>query len=110
MKRTPMDPKLPGRYGRMTEAELDADVARYDADPGLAEREAIAADAAGVRPARPHPKRRRGRPSLPEGERVERVTISVPPALLARVDALAGGNRSAYFIDAARAAIERAGR
>ena len=81
MKRKPLAPWLPGPYGRMTRAELDAESDQYDV-------EFSGTSAKRVANARPHP-RKRGRPSKPAGEKAARVLITMAPRLLAATDAAA---------------------
>jgi len=78
----PLAPWLPGRYGRMTREQLDAESNRYD-------REFSATRSKRVANSRPHPKKR-GRPSKPESEKAARVLITMTPELLAAADAAAG--------------------
>src|SRR5437773_8370927 len=75
----PLAPWLPGRYGRMTRDELDAESNRYD-------REFSATRAKRVPNTRPHPKKR-GRPAKPPCEKAARVLITMTPSLLAAADA-----------------------
>jgi hypothetical protein len=85
MKRIIVDPLLPGRYGKMTAEELDAEVARYDA-PFVALKESkplSAADRAVLRRAR----KKGGRPRVGEG--ANRVLITVERGLLRRADSYA---------------------
>jgi hypothetical protein len=81
MKQKPLAPWLPGRFGRMTRAELDAESDRYDA-------EFSATRAKRVSNGKPHP-RKRGRPTKPAGEKAARVLITMAPRLLAATDAAA---------------------
>jgi hypothetical protein len=75
-------PGLPGRYGRMTREQLDAESDRYDAE--------FAGTRAGrVANSKPHP-RKRGRPRKPADEKAARVLITMTPRLLAAADAAAG--------------------
>lgn len=80
-QKKPLAPWLPGRFGRMTREELNAESDRYDA-------EFSGTRAKRVANARAHP-RKRGRPSKPAGEKAERVLITMPPQLLAAADAAA---------------------
>ena len=70
-KKKPLAPWLPGRFGRMTREQLDAESDQYDV-------EFSATRARRVANARPHPKKR-GRPRKPAGEKAERVLITLPP-------------------------------
>jgi hypothetical protein len=77
----PLAPTLPGRYGRMTRAQLDAESDQYDA-------EFSAVRAKRVANSRPHPPKR-GRPPKPADQKAARVLITMEPALLAEADAAA---------------------
>lgn len=99
MKKKPFDPTLPGPFGKMTRAQLDAEADRYDA-PFVALNE--------MRPPTPkesaaHPKPRRGRPPSKPELRYVRVLVTMPPSLLARADARAKrrGTTRAGLIQAA---------
>jgi Ribbon-helix-helix protein, copG family len=82
MKRDkPLAPWLPGKYGRMTRAELDAESDQYDV-------EFSGTRAKRVANAKPHPARR-GRPRKPASEKAARVLITMEPELLAAADAAA---------------------
>lgn len=85
MKKKPFDPTLPGAFGKMTRAQLDAESDRYDA-PFVALNEMRPATA---QEAASHPKPRRGRPPAKPGSRSVRVLVTMPPSLLARTDARA---------------------
>jgi hypothetical protein len=74
----PLVPSLPGRFGKMTRQQLDAESDQYDA-------EFSATRAKRVANLRPHPKKR-GRPSKPAGEKAARVLITMDPRLLAAAD------------------------
>lgn len=80
-RRKPLAPWLPGRYGRMTRAELDAESDQYDV-------EFSAVRAKRASNAKPHP-RRRGRPAKRPNEKASRVLITIPPELLSAADAAA---------------------
>ncbi|MGB7157323.1 MAG: hypothetical protein WBD40_04605 [Tepidisphaeraceae bacterium] len=80
-RKQPLAPSLPGRFGRMTREQLDAESDRYDI-------EFSATRAKRVANARPHPKKR-GRPRKPADEKAERVLITMDPRLLAATDAAA---------------------
>lgn len=94
MKKKVVDARLPGRYGKMTAEELDAEVAKYDA-PFVAIRESqplTGADRTELRRAK-----LRGRRAKP-AEAARRVLIRVEPGLLRRADSYArrkGLSRSA---------------
>lgn len=81
MKRKPPVQGLPGRFARMTRAELDAESDQYDA-------EFSGTRAKRVSNRKPHP-RKRGRPAKPAGEKAARVLITLAPKLLAAADAAA---------------------
>lgn len=81
MKKKPLAPWLPGRFGRMTREELDAESNRYDAELSGTRAKRIAN-------AKPHPKKR-GRPPKPAGGKAARVLITMTPQLLAAADAAA---------------------
>src|SRR5687767_8084084 len=80
-KKKPLAPWLPGRFGRMTRRELDAESDRYDA-------EFSAVRARRAANSRAHPKKR-GRPAKSPGEKAARVLITMAPPLLAAADAAA---------------------
>ena len=82
MRQKPMDARLPGRLGRMSRVELDAESDRYDA-------EFSGTRAKRVPNTKPHPPKR-GRPPKPVGEKAARVLITMAPTLLAAADAAAG--------------------
>jgi hypothetical protein len=78
----PLAPWLPGRFGRMTRRQLDAESDQYDVEfSGLR--------ASRIANARPLPKKR-GRPRKPAAEKAARVLITMAPHLLAAADAAAG--------------------
>src|SRR5262245_7566253 len=77
----PLAPWLPGKFGRMTRQELDAESARYDAKfSGL--------DAKFISNSKPHPPKR-GRPRKAATDKAARVLITLTPRLLAAADAAA---------------------
>jgi len=78
----PLAPWLPGRYGRMTRAELDAESAQY-------EKEFSGTGAKRVANRSPHPAKR-GRPPKAPGEKAARVLVTMTPRLLAAADVAAG--------------------
>src|SRR5262245_27377034 len=78
-RKSRLAPQLPGKFGKMTRAELDAESDQYDA-------EFAALDAPRIANSRPHPKKR-GRPRKPSNEKAARVVITMEPALLAAADA-----------------------
>jgi len=78
----PLAPWLPGRFGRMTRAQLDAESGQYDQE----------FSGTGAKPAanrKPHPPKR-GRPSKAPGDKAARVLITMTPQLLAAADVAAG--------------------
>ena|SRR6185437_10350882 len=81
MKKRPLAPWLPGRFGQMTREQLDAESAQYDA-------EFSATRAKRTANAKPHPKKR-GRPRKPSDMKAARVLITMTPQLLAAADAAA---------------------
>jgi len=95
MSEKPLNPRLPGRYGRMTAGELDAVVARLERPIALSE----------TRPMTPaerrqwkRAKRRPGRPRRGKGVRV--ISLSVEQSLLEMADQAAhraGISRAALF-------------
>lgn len=102
-----VDPKLPGRFGKMTAQELEADVAKYDA-PMVAFEES--------RPLTPEQRRQHGRarnkggrPQIGEG--AAKVRISLEQGLLRRADAEAqarGTSRSRLIAEALEALLKPA--
>ncbi|MGH7179385.1 MAG: CopG family transcriptional regulator [Tepidisphaeraceae bacterium] len=80
-QRKPLAPWLPGRFGRMTRAQLDAESDQYEA-------EFSGTRAGRVANSRPHPKKR-GRPPKPAGAKAARVLITMAPRLLGATDAAA---------------------
>jgi hypothetical protein len=104
MKKAPMNPNLPGRYGRMTAGEWDAEVAQYDKplaqdDFGPPSPEALAQ----LRRA----KRKRGRPTIGKG--AKDVMISVEKDLLKAADRYAkahGISRSELFARGVRGLLK----
>ncbi len=81
-RKKPLAPWLPGRFGRMTRQEFDAESDQYD-------EEFSATRAKGITNSKPHP-RKRGRPAKPAGQKAARVLITMAPQLLAAADAAAG--------------------
>jgi hypothetical protein len=81
MSKKPFDSSLPGRLGKMTREQLDAESDQYNVEfSGI--------NAATAPNAKPHPpKRRRGRPAKKASERAVRVLVTMRPALLAQADA-----------------------
>lgn len=95
MNNKPLNPKLPGRYGKMTEAEFDALAETLDRPIPLSEtRRFTAAEKKQWERA----KRRPGRPRRGNGVRV--ISLSVEQTLLERADQVAqdkGMSRAALF-------------
>lgn len=84
MRKKVVDSRLPGRYGKMTAEELDAEVARFDREIPESEMKPLsAADRAVLRRA----KKKGGRPRVGEG--ANRVLITVERGLLRRADSYA---------------------
>ena len=81
-KKNPLVPSLPGRFGRMSREQLDAESDQYDAEFSATRAKRIANS-------RPHPKKR-GRPPKPIDEKAARVLVTMAPQLLAAADAAAG--------------------
>lgn len=84
-KKKPVNPKLPGRYGRMTAEELESEVAQYDGS----------FDESKFKPLTAAEKRldarvRMGRPRIGRG--AEKIRVSMERGLLAQVDAFARKN------------------
>jgi hypothetical protein len=105
MNQKPLNPKLPGRYGKMTRARLDALVADLDRPIPLLETRALTA---AERRQWQRAKRRPGRPRRGLGVRV--ISLSVEQSLLEQVDAAVqetGLSRAAIFEACARATLER---
>ena len=74
-------PWLPGRFGRMTRQELDAESAQYDTEfSGIGAKR--------VANTKSHPPKR-GRPPKAAGDKAARVLITMTPRLLAAADAAA---------------------
>ena len=95
MSEKPLDPKLPGRYGRMTARELDAIVASLERPIALSETRPMTA---AERRQWQRAKRRPGRPRRGKGVRV--ISLSVEQSLLDRADLVAkqaGISRAALF-------------
>lgn len=80
-QKKPLAPWLPGRFGRMTREQLDAESDQYDAEFSGTRAKRVAS-------ARPHP-RKRGRPPKSPGTKAARVLITMAPHLLAAADAAA---------------------
>jgi hypothetical protein len=77
-QKKPLAPWLLGRYGRMTQEELDRESDQYDVEfSALRERR--------VPHLRPHP-RKRGRPPKGAADRASRVLVTIAPQLLAAAD------------------------
>jgi hypothetical protein len=81
MKKKPLAPWLPGRFGQMSREELDGESDQYND-------EFSAVGAKRTANSRQHP-RKRGRPRKAAGEKSARVLITMGPRLLAAADAAA---------------------
>ncbi len=104
MKKTPMNPNLPGRYGRMTVEEWDAEVAQYDKP--LA-KDDFGPPSSEARAQLLRAKAKRGRPKIGKG--AKDVMISVEKDLLRAVDRYAkthGISRSELFARGVRGLLK----
>jgi hypothetical protein len=104
MNGKPLDPKLPGKYGRMTAAELDAVVAELERPIKLSETSPMTP---AERRQWQRAKRRPGRPRQGKGVRV--ISLSVEQALLDEADRAAhraGISRAAIFAIGLRTVLE----
>jgi len=103
MQRKPLNPKLPGRYGRMTREELDVVSTALERPINLSEtRPMTAAERREWQSA----KRRPGRPRRGKGVRV--ISLSVEQSLLEKADRQAdrdGISRAALFEMGLRAVL-----
>lgn len=82
-----LNPRLPGRYGQMTRAEFDAEVAQIEAGE-LPEGELLTdAQWSAMKRAARSERRRRERAVKPVEQKVARVRVTIPTDLLAAVDA-----------------------
>ena len=100
----PLDPRLPGRYGRMTRAELDAEVEAIEKENPQGT-PLTDAEWAAMKRAALAERRRRGRPAKAEADKVARVLVTMPRDLLAAVDAAAAArdvSRAALIADGMR--------
>lgn len=108
MNRTPLNPKLRGRYARMTASEMNAEVAALERPILLSE----------TRPLTPSEKRQwqrakrgPGRPRQGKGVRV--ISISVEQSLLQKADLAArraGISRAALFAMGLKSLLETGGK
>lgn len=92
----PVEPLLPGRYGRMTAAELDEEVAKFDQEFIVETAKPLTAK---ERRTDQRAKSKRGRPRIGAGAR--RVLVSIEASLLRRLDLYAhkhGLTRSALIV------------
>lgn len=105
-KSKPAVPELPGRYGKMTPRELNAELAQFDnpskawADSKEISKKEWAAILRAGKVARG-----RGRPAKAPSERTVRVMLSITPHLLAATDAAArakGLTRAGLIAEALR--------
>jgi len=95
MSNKPLNPKLPGKYGRMTAQELDAVVAALERPIALSETRPMTI---AERRQWNRAKRRPGRPRRGDGVRV--ISLSVEQSLLDKADLAAkraGISRAALF-------------
>jgi hypothetical protein len=95
MKKKCVEPRLPGRYGRMDAAELEEDVAKFDQE-FIAETAKPLTKQERIRDQRA--RRKRGRPRVGGGAR--RVLVTIESSLLRRSDVYAdkhGLTRSALI-------------
>lgn len=91
----PVEPLLPGRYGRMTAAELDEEVAKFDQEFIVETAKPLTAK---ERKRDQKAQNKRGRPRVGAGAR--RVLVSIEASLLRRLDVYAekhGLTRSALI-------------
>jgi hypothetical protein len=88
MKHKPLNPRLPAPYNKMSVAELDAEVEKFDHPmAGVPGRPLTAAQRRQDRRAR----RKMGRPTIGKG--AKRVTITMEQSLLGQVDSYARKNK-----------------
>jgi hypothetical protein len=82
--KSPVNPKLPGRYGRMTAKELDAETADLDRELIIDKAVALSPKLRRlVRTAR----KKRGRPRVGKG--AQRISVTIERGLLREADTLA---------------------
>jgi len=84
MKKEILNPKLRGRYSRMSAEELDAEAERFDEEFIADEAKPLTAE---IKAKLGRAKRKRGRPRLGKG--TKRILVTVERDLLRRTDALA---------------------
>lgn len=105
VSRKPLNPKLPGRYGKMTAAQLDAVSDGYErANSGVTHRAPRKAESAKLAKAR-----RVGRPRKPDAEKAIKVNVSFRPELLREADRHAkriGVTRAGLIESALEAALK----
>jgi hypothetical protein len=106
-KGKPVNPRLPGRYGKMTAAEWDAEVAEFDRESleDHGSRAPTKAESAQLRRAR-----LRGRPVIGKG--AKRITTTIEKALLIRADHYArqhGLTRAKLISDGIKAILRKTG-
>ena len=104
----PLNSKLPGRYGRMTAAQLDAISDAYDQpNSGASSRDPTKAELAKLQRAR-----HVGRPRMPADEKAVKVNVSFRPKLLRETDIYAKqiGTTRAGLIDSALNAMLKSAR
>jgi hypothetical protein len=106
MKKIPLNPMLPGRLGKLTAEEMDAEVARFDREIDMSK----------LKPLTPAMRRewnawkRRGRPKVGAG--AERISVTMERQLLSRADAYArakGMTRSQLIQQGVKVILSKAG-
>ena len=105
MKGKPLDPKLPGKYARMTAEELDAVVDALDRPIAWSEMRPLSR---AERRQWERAKRRPGRPR--QGKGVQVISLSVEQSLLKKADRVAkraGISRAALFAQGLKSILER---
>ena len=104
-----MNPKLPGRYGKMSAAQLDAVSDAYDRPKsGVSHRAPTKSELAKLAKAR-----RVGRPRKPASEKAVKVNVSFRPDLLREADVYAkkiGTTRAGLIETALEATLKSARR
>ena len=99
VKSVPVNPRLPGRWGKMTVGELDAEVALIESNRVSDGTPLTDAQWGAMKRGAAAERKKRGRPAKPVEEQVARVMLSMPRDLLAAIDAAAAKR------DLSRAAI-----
>jgi hypothetical protein len=107
MKRNVVNPRLPGRYGRMTAAELDAEVAMFDQDMIIDRAKSL------TRAQWAQERRARRKGARAENHSAaKRIVIKIDSRLLRRADAWArkhGTTRADVFALGLRTVLARTG-